>query len=83
MEDVRLQVRVLVGRFAPDPVPEVPSEARLIEGLGYHSLQLIDLAHAVAKQFSIKPLTERETIGMVTVKDLEDLVVRRLSGGSS
>lgn len=83
MEDVRRQVRVLVGRLAPEHVPEVPSEVRFIEDLGYHSLLLIDLAHAVAKQFSIKPLTERETIGMVTVKDLEDLVVRRLSGGRS
>jgi acyl carrier protein len=83
MDDTRKKVRRVVGQLASKTMQEVPSDARLIHEVGLHSLQLIELVHILEREFGIEPITEREAMGMVTVKDLEDLVVSRLGSRSS
>ena len=82
MENIRVQVRSLVERMASAqraPRGPVASSERLIDDLGYDSLRLIDLAHSLESEFAMPPVNEREMMSVITVGDLEDLVVGRLA----
>jgi len=80
VEEVRTRVRVLVRDLAPNPRPEVTPSTRLIEDLGYHSLVLIELATMMESTFAIEPITESEAMSILTVGELEGLIVRRVTG---
>jgi len=79
MDNIRQKVRSLVERMASAPKGPVRSSERLIDDLGYDSLRLIDLAHSLESEFAMPPVNEREMMSVITVGDLEDLVVGRLA----
>ncbi|MBO0854829.1 MAG: acyl carrier protein [Nocardia sp.] len=79
-DEVRTQVRRLVARLAPEPGVDPVSSDALRDGLGFDSLTLIGLALSIKKQFGVDVRGDARAVDVVTVGDVEDLVVSALAG---
>ncbi|MET9263807.1 acyl carrier protein [Amycolatopsis sp. NPDC004079] len=77
--ELREQIRGIVVSMAPESDQSCEPETVLIEGLGYHSLALLELAFTLEDEFDLQPIDEQTARGITTVKDVEDIVVRMLS----
>lgn len=77
--DVRASVRDVIRELAPGAEGEPPQDATLIEGLGYHSLALLELAFTLEDEFDLEPIDEETARRIRTVRDVENHVVRELS----
>ncbi len=75
--DVRETVRSIVVELSPareEPEPDAP----LIEGLGYSSLSLIELAFTLEDEFDLSPIEEATARLISTAELVEEHVVREL-----
>lgn len=76
--DVRASVRDVIRELAPGAEGEPTQEAKLVDELGYHSLALLELAFTLEDEFDLEPIDEQTARKIVTVRDVEDHVVREL-----
>jgi acyl carrier protein len=67
--------------LAPTNPTSVNADDRLVEDLGFHSLVFVELAFALEDAFDLEPIDEERAEGIVTVEDVEALVLRETSGG--
>lgn len=78
-DDIRVLVRDMIADLAPESGAETTADKLLIEDLGYHSLALLELAFTLEDEFDLEPLDEETARRIVTVADVEDIVIRLLS----
>jgi acyl carrier protein len=71
---LRAAVRRVIGEMSPLGQRQADSGDRLIEDLGYDSLAMIELSLRMEQEFSLQAAQPEETLGIKTVKDLEDFV---------
>jgi acyl carrier protein len=76
---VREQVLALIKELAPAPIGDPEPDTTLIEGLGYHSLALLELAFALEDEFDLEPITEETARQITTVGLVQETVVSRLA----
>jgi acyl carrier protein len=77
-EQVRLQIRSIVIELAPNPDGQTFETGRLAEDFGYHSLALLELAFTLEDEFNLPPLDEKTARSILTLKDVQDHVVKEL-----
>lgn len=75
-EQLRTRVRSIVVELAPNPDGQTAGIARLVEDFGYHSLALLELAFTLEDEFDLSPIDEKTARGILTIKDVEDHVVK-------
>ena len=81
-EEQRGAVRRIVARLSPTGAATAEPEHRLIEDLGYDSLALIELAIALEDEFRLTPLSDYESLDIVRVGEVEELIVGRIASGA-
>lgn len=83
-QHLRTRVSEIIGQMSPLGSRQASSEDRISDDLGYDSLAIVELALVVESEFNIKQISEDEAIDIVTVRDVQDLVVKmsRPSDGS-
>jgi len=81
---LRARVSEVIGQMSPLGPRQATSEDRISDDLGYDSLAVVELALVLESEFDIQQISEDEAIDIVTVKDVQDLVVRtgRMPDGS-
>jgi acyl carrier protein len=77
--DVRASVRAIVIELAPERDESVGPDAPLVDGLGYHSLSLLELAFTLEDEFDLEPIEEATARRITTVGAVEDHVVTELT----
>ncbi len=77
VEEVRAQVKKIIGAVADLDPTEMADDATLVEGLGLDSLSLLEVSVDVDFHFKLG-LPEEEMKGLQTIQDIVDLVVGRL-----
>lgn len=80
-EEVRARVLEIVSSMSPAGKPVALSSDRLVEDLGYDSLAIVELSLQIESVLGLTTLAQDDGADVVTVADIEDLVVRSL--GSS
>ncbi|SHH24112.1 acyl carrier protein [Jatrophihabitans endophyticus] len=75
------KVRELIGQMSPLGETEASSQQRLIEDLGYDSVSFLELALAIESEFDIFAVDEEQAANLVTVGDIETLVVTLSDAG--
>lgn len=78
-EAVRERVRGLAHDMAPIKPAELTSASRLMADLGYDSLGLLELAGLLEQELELPAFSEDDAMGIETVGDLEQLVLRTLA----
>lgn len=73
-------IRAVIAELAPDQDIAFAQETLLVEGLGYHSLALIELAFTLEDEFDLPPIDEEIARGILTVGDVESYVMKELQG---
>jgi acyl carrier protein len=77
-DEVRAEIREIVASLAPVQVAEVTSQMSLVDGLGYQSLALLELAFALEDEFKLPQIEQERAAQIRTVRDIEDYVVEEL-----
>lgn len=77
--DVRSRVRRLIGAMAPSGRASADPNSRLVEDLGYDSLRLLELSIALEEAFALQRIESEDTLSIVTVTEVEDLVLRMVA----
>ncbi len=80
VEDVRASVRAMVIELAPHRDESVGPDTGLVDGLGYHSLALLELAFTLEDEFDLPPIEEATARRITTVRAIEDHVIEQLAG---
>jgi acyl carrier protein len=78
--DVRGTVRAMVVELSPARDESAGPDTHLVEGLGYHSLSLVELAFTLEDEFDLPPIDEPTARAITTGRAVEDHVVGVLSG---
>jgi acyl carrier protein len=81
--EIRLQVREIVGTMSPLGKNAAQSSDRLVEDLGYDSLAIVELSLQIESVLGLTTLAQEDGADVVTVSDIEDLVVRSMAAGSA
>lgn len=81
-EEIRSQVRDIVGTMSPAGKKSAQSADRLVEDLGYDSLAIVELSLQIESVLGLSTLAQEDGADVVTVSDIEDLVVHSLTGGA-
>lgn len=76
--DLKSSIRSIVVELSPEKPAMVEGSHRLIEDMGYHSLALLELAFALEDEFELAPIDEQTARGILTVADVEGLVMGQL-----
>ena len=76
---IRATVRAITLDLAPTKPEEEIEDANLIDGLGYHSLGLLELAFTLEDEFGLPPISEEQARSIVTMRDVENYVVAKLA----
>jgi len=71
-------VSVAVGACAADRVPRAQADARLVEDLGYESINLVELTGVLEDLFDMSILSVDDAPPMGTVRDLQDYVIEKV-----
>jgi|RhiMetdeSRZDD1v2_1073273.scaffolds.fasta_scaffold594929_2 acyl carrier protein len=79
IEDVRATVRAVVIELAPERKDSATRETDLVEGLGYQSLSLLELAFTLEDEFDLEPIEEAVARQITTLGALEDHVIGQLA----
>ncbi|GAA3734189.1 acyl carrier protein [Salinactinospora qingdaonensis] len=79
-EEVRADVRAVILELAPEAGNEPPSEARLVEDLGFHSLALLELAFSLEDEFDLEPIDEKTAQSITTIGAVSEHVIGELRG---
>lgn len=78
-KSVRKMIRDLILELAPEQsVAEFKGEDLLVEGLGYHSLALMELAFTLEDEFGLDVIDEKQIAEIVTAGDVENHVIEEL-----
>lgn len=77
--EVRASVRAVVLELAPNGDDSAPSDARLAEDLGFHSLALLELAFTLEDEFDLPPIEEQTARQITTIGAVETHVVTQLA----
>jgi len=77
--DVRATVRDMVIELSPSRDESAGPDTHLVDGLGYHSLSLVELAFTLEDEFDLPPIDEPTARSITTVGAVEDHVVGILS----
>jgi acyl carrier protein len=77
--DVRGTVRAMVIELSPARDESAGPDTHLVDGLGYHSLSLVELAFTLEDEFDLPPIDEPTARSITTVRAVEDHVVAVLS----
>ena len=79
VEEVRTQIKEIIGEVADLDPNEMADADTLVEGLGLDSLSLLEVSVDVDYHFKLG-LPEGEMKGLRTIQDIVDLVMNRLGG---
>jgi acyl carrier protein len=80
-EEIRLQVREIAAAMSPLGKRTVQSSDRLVEDLGYDSLAIVELSLQIESRLGLTALAQDDGADVVTVADIEELVMRSAPGG--
>jgi acyl carrier protein len=78
--EVRDVVRGIVVELSPERDDAATPDTPLVEGLGYNSLALVELAFTLEDEFDLTPIDEQTARAITTLGDVVDHVVGELSG---
>ncbi|MFC5144510.1 acyl carrier protein [Streptomyces aureoversilis] len=73
----------LIALIAPQKTAEAAPEARLIGGLGYHSLALAELGFTIEDGFGLDALPPERTMALERVGDIVALVEEGAAAGAA
>jgi acyl carrier protein len=73
--DVRGMVRAVVIELSPVRDEDARPDTHLVDGLGYHSLSLVELAFTLEDEFDLPPIDEPTARAITTVGAVQDHVV--------
>jgi acyl carrier protein len=82
-DEIRSQVREIVSNMAPAGKRVAQSTDRLVEDLGYDSLAIVELSLQIESVLGLTTLAQEDGADVVTVADIEDLVVDSLAGDAA
>ncbi|WP_051970753.1 ATP-grasp domain-containing protein [Kitasatospora azatica] len=74
--DLQVRVREIIAQMSPSGATVAASSDRLVEDLGYDSLTLLDLAIALEDELVPAAIDEEAGADLLTVGDVEELMVR-------
>jgi acyl carrier protein len=77
--DVRAAVRDIVVELSPARDDAADAGTHLVDGLGYHSLSLVELAFTLEEEFDLPPIDEPTARSISTVGAVQDHVVSVLA----
>jgi acyl carrier protein len=77
-QEIRASVREIVMELAPEADPDAPDDVKLVDGLGFHSLALLELAFTLEDQFDLEPIDEDRARDITTLRDIAGLVINEL-----
>jgi acyl carrier protein len=78
-DDIAARVRDLVGSLVPAGARQVGPSDRLIEDLGFDSVAILELALALEVEFDLQEIDEDQTVGLVTVGDIENIIAETVA----
>ncbi|MEV0281081.1 hypothetical protein AB0I22_32490 [Streptomyces sp. NPDC050610] len=81
-QDLRAQIREIVISMAPGGGSEY-ADPELVNGLGYHSLALLELAFALEDEFSLPPIDAQTARAIRRVSDVEQYILDQLNDGAA
>jgi acyl carrier protein len=67
--------------MAPNPMPTLSEDTRLVDDLGYHSLALLELAFALEEEFGLPAMDAGQAQGIITMLDVEQYVLAQSKPG--
>jgi acyl carrier protein len=76
--DIRETVWSIVIELSPDRDESAKPQTQLIEGLGFNSLALTELAFTLEDEFDLSPIEEETARSIATVGAIQDHVVNEL-----
>jgi acyl carrier protein len=79
IDDVRATVRAVVMELAPGRDESATRETGLVDGLGYSSLSLLELAFTLEDEFDLEPIEEAVARQITTLGAIEDHVISQLT----
>lgn len=76
--NAQLQAEVfdLISRQCPSGPRTVTAADRMVEDLGFNSLNVIELCIDLERHFDLRPISEQAAAMMVTAGDVAELVAR-------
>jgi len=75
-QEVSAKVRELIGEMSPLGAQQASPEQNLVDDLGYDSVSFLELALAIEAEFDIFAIDEEQAASLVTVGDIEELMVK-------
>lgn len=81
-DELQRAIRGVIARLSPSRPAAVEPGQRLIDDLAYDSLALIELALALEDEFRLTPLSDYDSLDIVSVGEVEELVVGRIAAGA-
>lgn len=78
--EVRRVVRRIIVELGPEGTDPADDATTLIEGMGYNSLALIELAFTLEDEFDLAPIDEVTARRIGTLQAVQDHVVAELTG---
>jgi acyl carrier protein len=77
-DQIRQTVLSVILEMAPNPEGGATPETNLVEGLGYHSLALMEVAFALEDEFDLDPIDEASARKITTVGAVQEYCVAKL-----
>ena len=75
-QDSRARVSEIIGQMSPLGPRQATAGDRISDDLGYDSLAVVELALILESEFDLQQISEEDAIDIVTVGDVQDLVVK-------
>jgi len=77
-EAIRRGTQEIVFAMAPVPAAATDADLDLVDGLGYHSLALLELAYALEDEYELPPIDQESAQRIKRVSDVADYVVAQV-----
>jgi acyl carrier protein len=74
--DIQARVREIISDMSPSGRKVMAASDRLVEDLGYDSVTFLELAITLESELAPTTIDEEATAGLLTVGDVEELMVR-------
>lgn len=81
-EQIAARVREIVGDLCPLGEREAQSDDEIIADLGYDSMAMVELSLVLESEFNLEPMDDDQAVDLVTVGDVEELVVQMVQTAS-
>lgn len=78
--EVRDTVRSIVVEISPTRDESAGPDTPLVEGLGYNSLAVVELAFTLEDEFDLSPIEEATARAITTLGSVQDHVVGEMAG---